>query len=108
MHGFPALLSGSSVMRSKWSMLKKYLKVGGRSNFGCGRGCLGLDPVTVGATWVLFLCALPFLEAQGQRDKRPVLAGQIPTSFYGPRMTSEVVIMESRDYIPMRVNIWRG
>lgn len=25
----------------------------------------GLDPVTVGATWVLFLFALPFLEAQG-------------------------------------------
>ncbi len=25
----------------------------------------GLDPVTVGATWVLFLVALPFLEAQG-------------------------------------------
>ena len=43
MHGFPALFSGSSVMRSKWFMRQKYTQAGSEVN--SGRGGRGSMPI---------------------------------------------------------------
>ena len=59
----------------------------------------GLDPMTVGATWVLFLVALPFLEGQGFELETLVGAGLIglPLVFVGFLTASRCRSIPERD-----------